>query len=477
MDLSSLADICNQKCRLKTDLPLVAGISGGADSLALADCLSTLGYRLIVAHYDHRLREGSQADADYVKDFARLKDLPFETGGGDVLEYAQKINLSIEEAARRMRYKFLFDICRKHDAQALAVGHTADDQVETVLMHMLRGAGLSGMKGMTWRSIIEVFDPTIPLVRPLLGVWRKDTEEWCRSHGLDARIDPTNRDTAYARNRLRREIIPLLESYSPHARQHIQKMAEHLQGDYRILSQLVDDQYSTCLKSSGEGYLCFNRTTLEEYDPALQAWILRKAAFQLVRELRDFDAAAVARCLGSIATTSAGWKSDLPGGLRIHVDATEVTLFSWQADLPGLDWPQLAEGFDAMLPSPGELVLGNDWLLRAEDTDLETAYMRALDNEDPQQAWIDMDSLPGRLTVRRAPAGQRFTPLGMSTGSQKLSDFWVNVRLPQRARAGWPVIFSGNEVVWVPGFRLAHAFRLTARSRSVLRLTMIKQAT
>ncbi len=166
------------------------GVSGGADSLTLVDSLKSLGYSLVVAHFDHRLRADSQADTEFVREYAERNNLIFENGGGDVAGFALDHSFSIEEAARQMRYTFLFEIARKYDAQAVAVGHTADDQVETVLMHILRGAGLAGLKGMPWSGILEVFDPVIPVVRPLLGTWRTETEDWCRAGNLAARVDP-----------------------------------------------------------------------------------------------------------------------------------------------------------------------------------------------------------------------------------------------------------------------------------------------
>jgi tRNA(Ile)-lysidine synthase len=140
---------CKRDCALEPGRPLVVGVSGGADSLALADCLADLGYPVIVAHFDHRLRTESQADLAFVQGYALAKGLPFVSAEGDVSFFAGDHALSIEEAARQMRYAFLFRTAREQAAQALAVGHTADDQVETVLMHLLRGAGLDGLKGMT----------------------------------------------------------------------------------------------------------------------------------------------------------------------------------------------------------------------------------------------------------------------------------------------------------------------------------------
>ena len=468
--------ICKRDCALEPGRPLVVGVSGGADSLALADCLADLGYPVIVAHFDHRLRPESQADLAFVQGYALAKGLPFVSADGDVSLYAGEHGLSIEEAARQMRYAFLFRTAREQAAQALAVGHTADDQVETVLMHLLRGAGLDGLKGMSYRGFIESFDRDIPLVRPLLGVWRVETEAWCRSHDLDYRVDVTNADTAYARNRLRHEIIPLLENYNPRARAHIHRMASHLAGDQRLLVQLTEESFQSCLQAGGEGYLVFDRKLMAALDPALSARVIRLAAFRLVKELRDFDADAVDRILAAVIQSQDSWQTDLPGGLRLRISAGQICLMTWEADLPDQDWPQIGEDSAGKLACPGELALGRGWMLRAEPVEPSVDILRtALENRDPNQAWLDPGDRSGDLFVKRAPNGQRLVPLGMTSGSQKLSDFWVNVKLPQKARAGWPVVYCEGDLAWLPGFRLAQEFRLTENSRRVIHLRLLDQ--
>ncbi len=467
---------CINDCALEPGRPLVVGVSGGADSLALADCLADLGYPVIVAHFDHRLRPESQADLAFVQGYARTKGLSFVSADGDVSLFAGEHGLSIEEAARQMRYAFLFRTAREQAAQALAVGHTADDQVETVLMHLLRGAGLDGLKGMSYRGFIESFDRDIPLVRPLLGTWRVETEAWCRSHDQDYRVDVTNADTAYARNRLRHEIIPLLEDYNPQARAHIHRMASHLAGDQRLLVQVTEKSFLSCLQAGGEGYLVFDRKLMAALDPALSARVIRLAAFRLVKELRDFDADAVDRILAAIIQSQDSWQTDLPGGLRLRISAGQICLMTWEADLPDQDWPQIGEASAGKLVCPGELALGRGWMLSAEPVEPSVDILRTvLENRDPNQTWLDPGDRSGDLFVKRAPNGQRLVPLGMTSGSQKLSDFWVNVKLPQKARAGWPVVYCEGDLAWLPGFRLAQEFRLTENSRRVIHLCLLDQ--
>jgi tRNA(Ile)-lysidine synthase len=467
---------CERDCALEPGRRLVVGVSGGADSLALADCLADLGYPVIVAHFDHRLRSESQADLAFVQGYALAKGLPFVSADGDVSLFAGEHGLSTEEAARQMRYAFLFRTAREQAAQALTVGHTADDQVETVLMHLLRGAGLDGLKGMSYHGFIESFDRDMPLVRPLLGVWRVETEAWCQAHDLDYRVDVTNTDTAYARNKLRHEIIPLLQNYNPRARAHIHRMAGHLAGDQRLLVQLTEESFQSCLQVGGEGYLFFDRNYLAALDPALSARVIRLAASRLVKELRDFDADAVDRILAAIVQSRDSWQTDLPGGLRLRITAGQICLMTWEADLPDQDWPQIGQAAAGNLSCPGKLALGGGWTLHADSVEPSVDILRvALENRDPNQAWLDPGDGSGELVVKCAPSGQRLTPLGMTSGSQKLSDFWVNVKLPQKARAGWPVVYCGGDLAWLPGFRLAQPFRLTQNSLRVIHLCLLKQ--
>ena len=185
------------------DKLLVVGVSGGADSVCLLDSLHRLGLPLVAAHFDHGLRDESKEDACRVEALVKDMGLPFQQARKDVRALAAREGLSIEEAARKARYRFLFDTARSHQAQAVAVAHTADDQVETVLMHLLRGAGLGGLKGISSRLVIPEWDENLPLVRPLLGVWRSETEAWCAEKKLPALMLNMIRWSLYGRIKVR----------------------------------------------------------------------------------------------------------------------------------------------------------------------------------------------------------------------------------------------------------------------------------
>lgn len=446
---------------LETLKPLLVAVSGGADSLALLHTLHEFGYPLVCATFNHQLRPEAADEVAHVQQIAQSLGIPFVTNSVDVAAYAGTEGLSTEEAARVLRYRFLFREARNLGAQAIATGHTADDQAETVLMHFLRGAGLAGLKGMPARVVLPIFDivpqggDEIPLVRPLLDWQRADTEAYCREHGLSPIYDPTNRDTAYFRNRLRHELIPTLEGYNPRIRQALARTALALQGDEALLAELVDAAWQKSVLAQGAGFVSFARAALESSSPALRRNLFKRAAFTLRPGLRDIDFAALERA----ATLQ---PLDLAGGLRLFVEGEKIHLAAYEADLPFAEWPQVENG---------KLV---DWKLVATTFSGDHLFVQAQENGDPFAAWLDADLTGSALRVRTVHAGDRFQPLGMSGASVKLQDFFVNIKLPRRARANWPLICVGDEIAWVGGLRLAHKFRVTETTRRVLKLGLQK---
>ena len=243
---------------------MIVGVSGGPDSLCLMSVLRKAGYHAIVAHFNHKLRPDADADANIVEQTAARLNLASVIESGEVRAYADQEKLSIEEAARTMRYRFLMAQARRFKAQAVAVGHTADDQVETVLMHFIRGAGLAGLKGMNYRTIIHMFDPQIPVVRPLLDTWREETVVYCAANGFRPRHDPSNASLDFFRNRLRHLLIPTLESYNPRFREVIWRTSRSLAGDYEILSEVLDEAWKRCVVEETAEFVAFDEFALTQ---------------------------------------------------------------------------------------------------------------------------------------------------------------------------------------------------------------------
>jgi tRNA(Ile)-lysidine synthase len=475
MDLTRIESILQKECGIGKDRTLVVGVSGGADSLCLLGVLRELGYPLVVAHFDHRLRPDSGEDARRVAAIAAGYGLEVAIGAEDVRALAAAGRLSLEEAARLARYRFLFAQARDRGAQAVAVAHTADDQVETVLMHLLRGTGLAGLKGMQPCNRLAEFDERIPLVRPLLETWREETEAYCRSLGIAPAIDPSNADVTFFRNRLRHELIPTLQQYNPRVKEGFVRMARTLAGDYAVLEQAAAEAFDESLHARGAGYLAFDRAALGALPDGLARGVIRRAVGELRPALRDIDFAAASRALEFIQAPPATRHADLVDGLDLDLEEEWVILREHAARLPALAWPQVGEGELLDLPVPGEASLAGGWRLEAEVIASEKLAQSWKDECDPNRAWLDGSLTGEKLTVRARRPGDRFAPLGMNGKTVKVSDLFVNLKTPRRARDGWPLVCAGETVVWVAGLRTGEAYRVRAEMARVVRLTLRKE--
>lgn len=466
----NIASTLANQCGLVKDRPIIAGISGGPDSLCLLGLLREHGYPVIVAHFNHKLRSDADADANAVEQAASRMNFASVIESGDVREYAMREKLSIEEAARYMRYQFLMTQARRFKAQAVAVGHTADDQVETVLMHFIRGAGLAGLKGMTYRTILPLFDPQIPIVRPLLDVWREETIVYCAAHGLRPRFDPSNESLDFLRNRLRHQLIPILESYNPRFREVLKRTAHSLAADHEILLQVVENAWSESVVQQTDNFIAFDIPTLTKQPLGLQRHLIRRSLELLRPDNLDITFAALERAVHFINDPAHRSRTELGSDLHLLREGALVYLLTDDVALPIERWPQMPEGQDVIpLSVPGAVSLAGGWKMTSERWNMASLAMdQARANDDPFQVWLDANLLSGALELRVRHDGDRFEPLGMDGHEMKLSDFFINVKLPQRARDRWPLLCMGDKVVWVPGYRPAHSFRLTENTRQAV---------
>ena len=473
----NIESILRDECGLTKDRPIIAGVSGGPDSLCLMSVLRKAGYRVIVAHFNHKLRPDSDADANVVEQTAGRLNIASIVENGDVRGFAETEKLSIEEAARILRYRFLMQQARQFKAQAVAVGHTADDQVETVLMHFLRGAGLSGLKGMTHRTILQTFDPEIPIVRPLLDLWREDTVVYCAANGFRPRHDPSNASLDFFRNRLRHLLIPALESYNPRFREVIWRTSRSLAGDHEIVAQATDDAWKKCLVQENADFVAFDSSTLMKLPLGLQRNLVRRAIERLHPESLDIGFAALERTSHFINnTTHQHARLDLSGDLHLLHEGLLIYVVAGDATLPVERWPQMPdESTTISVKIPGSIELSGGWKLNCERWNIASLAMeQARSNNDPFHVWLDAKGISDALELRVRQDGDRFEPLGMDGHAMKISDFFINVKLPQRARDRWPLLCLGEKVVWVPGYRPAHPFRLTDETRQALYFSMTR---
>ncbi len=301
---------------------VLVGVSGGADSVCMLHLLhrmrAELQIELHVAHLNHMLRGTESAeDAEYVKKLATRLDLVVTLEERDVRRYQRANRLSVEEAAREIRYQFLAEVADKTRAQCVAVGHTADDQAETVLMRLIRGAGPTGLQAMRPASEWKASLGRLMIVRPLLSVRREQTETYCLEHGLVPRFDPSNLSLSHFRNRVRHELIPLLQRYNPKINEALLRTADSLADELSLIEEMVSQAWPQVVEED-DASVSINREAILALHPALQRHLLRRVIKKCLGDLVDIEWKHVER-LRSGMSLRKGKRVILPRKLTLHV--------------------------------------------------------------------------------------------------------------------------------------------------------------
>lgn len=449
----------------KSQDALVVGVSGGPDSLALLHLLqSHLSLdQLIVAHLDHALRPSSVEEERMVANAA--KGLRYFSDRVDVAELARNRGLSIEDAGRTARYEFLSRVAENMGAIAIAVGHNADDQVETILMHMLRGSGAAGLRGMLPVSTLPG-RPGLWLIRPLLRLTRDSILEYCQTHNLSPIFDESNVDTIYFRNRIRHELLPVLESFTPDFRRRILELSEIITADEEVLTDLTSRVEQEIIRERSEDSISLDLGAWRELPLALRRRLLRQAIAEIVPSGREVSFSALEAYRRVAETADSGSMADLPCGGKLRVSYGQLMIHA-TPDVVNSDFPQISQNESRTLSIPGEVQLENGWHIAAEWLDSpDIAGIQS--NTDPWTAYIYCQPTP-TLFVRTRRRGERFWPLGMS-GEVKIKEIMINRKIPRYLREGWPLIASEEHGVWIAGHVIDHRVRVLPHHRSAVRL-------
>jgi tRNA(Ile)-lysidine synthase len=433
---------------------VAAAVSGGPDSVALLRVLlelrEELGIVLFVAHFHHGIR-GNEADADrdFVRTLAREHGLDFFCGEGNAPELVRRRSMTLEEAARELRYAFLAKLAQEQRVQRVATGHSRDDQAETVLMKFLRGAGSKGLSGIFPQHELAASDAYV--VRPLLCVRRTEIEQYLRRVGQLWREDATNQDLHHTRNRVRSRLLPLLEhEFNPAVVETLSNTAEiaRAEQDYwnaelrRVLPLVLLPGKPVrgggrAVETADEKSAGLNLDTLRRHPLALQRRILRAAAEQIGVHLDFQHVSAIERLLEAEHPNAK--QVELPGGYVAQRGFRELR-FEKSRSLPNREF-----AYD--LSVPGSLSI----------PELGTTIRISLDNRTlPLEAYnqpqlIRLNRYETRFSVRPWRAGDRFRPAHAGS-EKKLKELLQPLHLPQEQRAIWPLITAGARIIWVRGF-------------------------
>ncbi len=488
---------------------VVVGVSGGADSVCLLHVLarwqSKLDIKLRVAHLNHQLRGvESEADAKYVANLADKLGIPITVGKRDVAAYKAERNCSTEEAARELRYDFLAKIADDIGANRVAIGHTRDDQVETILMHILRGAGTSGLRGLEPCSPLPYSKGTslraqrskLLVIRPLLNVTREETLNYCQERQIEPRIDSSNLSLSFFRNRLRLELLPLLREYNPSVDQALLRLAEIAADDISFVEQQAFQLWDEVARQEDDA-IYLDKGKIAALPIALQRQLLRLAIARLVGDTRDIEANHI-EAIRSLLSKPVGKRTSLPHGLVCWNEYDEVVIAVSQSpegnestrDL-GLSTSRLFCPFPALqgvfpLKVPGETVLSGWRVVTSissviprqspEHSESRPPFVIASEAKQPRRSFVaefDLHRTGTELFVRQRQPRDRFHPLGMDR-PKKLQHFMIDAKIPLLWRECIPIVCSPQQIIWVVGWRIDDRVKVTEATKEILRLEFIR---
>jgi tRNA(Ile)-lysidine synthase len=442
----------------------MAAVSGGPDSMALLSILHDLSgelkFHVAVAHFDHQIRAAAEREAErsLVEDFAKSLGLPFYSGTADVRARVAESGDTLEEGARKARYQFLGAVADEIKATRIATGHTTTDQAETVLMRIIRGTGIRGLAGIPTRRG--------RIVRPLLCLDRDQTRSYCEARGIPYVIDSTNDDATMARNRIRAELLPLLESsYNNQVEANLLRLARNAQD---VLA---------CIRTKTRPLVEQNLRQISDRE-----WILNTA------RVSPLDDTSLVVLFGDIFAEALGCDMDFG---RVHYeDLVKLVRDSRgsgkMVSLPGLAIKREYEnviitrpaavvavapnvGCHTTLTFPGETRAAG-LLVKTEILTGPSSTVRAT----KQTAYFAFDRLKLPLVLRSPRAGDRIQPFGM-TGSKKISDIFTDKKIPGRQRVGARVVADADKILWVVGVATGEQARVTAETDRVVRITVSEE--
>jgi tRNA(Ile)-lysidine synthase len=452
--LVKVRDTCKRYRLFRKGETVVVAVSGGPDSVfllrALNDLREALGLKLVVAHVDHQLRgRASAGDARFVRDLARRLGVPCVLKSVAVKTLAQRQKRSLEEMAREVRYGFFRRVMAKYQAHKIATGHTRDDQAETMLMRMLRGASRTGLAGIRPRH-----DGVV--VRPLLEVTKPEILGYLQTHRIRFRIDQSNRSVVFLRNKVRHQLLPYLEkNFNPHIRQVLANETRLLQEEDVFLAALTDEALAKTVTYMTKNKIVLEKSVLLNYTDCLKRRILVSSLNMVSGSAAGINAQQVESVL-SLLPDTANTRVDLPGRMAVEITLQKVIIRAKPVSTHG-----------QVLAVPGVTVLRDSVSIAARIVPRAGIGYK---NNPAHVGMFDADLLDGPLVVRTRRPGDRMQPLGM-TGTKKVKDLLMDLKLPRLERDEVPLVTHRGSIIWAAGVRMGDRYKVINTTKNILILT------
>ncbi len=434
---------------------VLVALSGGPDSVCLLHILSRMRKQwrlgLMAVYIDHGLRDNTEDEIKFCRDFCKSLDVEFDSFKINVKSYASDEGLSIQEAARILRYRLLEEEAIRQDADRIATGHHADDQAETLILRLIRGTGPVGLAGI----------PPVrgKVIRPLIETERWMIEEYLRQHDLKFVIDPSNFKKDYLRNRVRHEIMPILKRYNPRIVNTLFRTAQILREENDFINIQVTKALMRLISRKDNERVELFLTPMENLDRV----ILRRALLVVINEvkgLRGISSEHIEEIIDLIQEGQTGARLYLPRDIRVIKGYSTLVITSRK--------PEVVR--ETELKIPGETVIKEASMVLITSIHSEVEAL----GDGKTMAVFDADTLKMPLKIRARRPGDFFYPFGLGK-KKKLQDFFVDEKVPRDQRDSVPILCSGDDIVWVVGYRMDNRFRVTPSTTRVLKI-IVKMA-
>ena len=448
---------------------VLIGVSGGADSVALLDLISdfapAFSLKLGVAHLNHSLRETeSDHDADFVTALARSHHITAHIKKVNVEAYKNQKRLSLEEAARHLRYDFFIQIARQNGFNKIALGHHADDNAELVLMFLLRGAGSLGISGIP--PVRKIAGHAIRITRPLIKMTKLEILSFVKIKKLAYVTDRSNIDPQHLRNRIRLQLMPLLkEAYNPQIVATLNRLASIMSAEEKWMTDITHSLFHHVALPSPPQWVSLSISKIKALDAAPQRRIIRRALKTVKGDLRRVSFKHIQTVIKLIEETIRFKSLDFPDGIQIRCQADEIVFLNAKSA------PDKEITFEYPVPKPKSVLIkeiGQRIKFSLIDRNQVTDFRRA----GQAIGFFDMNSLAFPLTIRNFRPGDRFKPLGM-TGTQKLKKFFINQKISRCERNKCPLLLSREKIIWVAGHRIAESVKVAPTTRNILKAELL----
>jgi tRNA(Ile)-lysidine synthase len=447
---------------------VVVAVSGGPDSVCLLYSLyhlqTSLKISLYIAHLNHQLRgEESDQDSLYVDELAKKLDIPATIEKRNVTTYRDKHHLSLEEAAREVRYSFLGQVAESIGTNLVAVGHNLNDQIETILLHIIRGTGTLGLRGLQAKQNMQFDGRKLAVIRPLLEVPREEIEKYCQFLKLQPRTDSSNLSLSLLRNRIRYELVPLLKSYNPGISESILRIGSIAQGDQSLLESLSLQIWPEIVRQD-KTTLIYDKEGFSRLAISLKRQLLRMGFEKLLGTLKDIETRHIEEVVQQLSRP-AGRQITLPGGLVFSIEYDRYLLSRNIREV--IPYPELESEYQIKVPGKTEIP---GWTITAR----QLSSKQSSRNRSRWAATFDHDIVGDNIRLHSRQRGDTFQPLGMNQ-IKKVGEFMLDARIPREWRKRIPIFYTPHQVIWVTGYRIDERVKVTPLTKHVLILKIVRK--